>query len=39
MQRRGECEKQGVECKQVNGGNEDNDLESEDYIYTNSVLP
>ncbi|AES72719.2 hypothetical protein MtrunA17_Chr3g0129091 [Medicago truncatula] len=37
--RRGECEKQGVECKQVNGGNEDNDLESEDYIYTNSVLP
>lgn len=37
---RGECEKQGVECKKVNGGNEDYpDLENEDYIYTNSVLP
>lgn len=38
--RRGECEKQGVECKKVSGGNEDyTDLENEDYIYTNSVLP
>lgn len=39
MQRRGDCEKEDVECQQVNGGNEDTDLENEDYIYTNSLLP
>ncbi|CAK8567803.1 unnamed protein product [Lathyrus sativus] len=37
--RGGECEKQGVECKKVNGGIEETDLENEDYIYTNSMLP
>lgn len=39
MQRRGDCEKQGVECEEENGGTEDTDLENEDYIYTNSLLP
>lgn len=39
MQRRGGCEKEGVECKKGNGGGglEENVLENEDYIYTNSL--
>ncbi|KAF7834232.1 putative transmembrane protein [Senna tora] len=33
----GGCEKQGVECKEGNGEWEENVVENEDYIYTNSL--
>uniref|UniRef100_A0A2N9EH86 Uncharacterized protein n=1 Tax=Fagus sylvatica TaxID=28930 RepID=A0A2N9EH86_FAGSY len=34
---RAECSKDGVECKEGNGGSEENVFENEDYIYTNSL--
>ncbi|KAK7410832.1 hypothetical protein VNO78_01972 [Psophocarpus tetragonolobus] len=37
LKRIGSCEKQGIECKEGNGGLEDKVLENEDYIYTNSL--
>lgn len=37
MQARAECSKDGVECKEGNGGSEENVFENEDYIYTNSL--
>ncbi|KAI9113724.1 hypothetical protein K1719_014975 [Acacia pycnantha] len=37
VDRRGGCEKEGFECKKGNGGLEENVLENEDYIYTNSI--
>ncbi|KAK4256728.1 hypothetical protein QN277_006415 [Acacia crassicarpa] len=35
--RRGGFEKEDFECKKGNGGLEENVLENEDYIYTNSL--
>uniref|UniRef100_A0A7N2LYV5 Uncharacterized protein n=1 Tax=Quercus lobata TaxID=97700 RepID=A0A7N2LYV5_QUELO len=34
---RAECSKDAVECKEGNGGSEENAYENEDYIYTNSL--
>lgn len=37
LQGRGECSEGAVECKEGNGRSEENVLEDEDYIYTNSL--